>query len=225
MSSQLSVTALRGGFEAQFLSDSDLLSTILGTKITLRDGNQNATLKDLADANYSEPLCLADIVAGDSTDFMSHYGIGKRNAVKLACLGELSRRLWRVSMSRGDLIDCAQRAADYCRQELRFADQEHAIVLFLNTRNRLIRSVEIGVGSSDACTLSSRDIIRTALKYKASSMILIHNHPSGEVDPSSEDIAFSRTLKNAGKLMDLHLNDSIIIGNNDYFSLFEKGLL
>jgi DNA repair protein RadC len=98
-------------------------------------------------------------------------------------------------------------------------------VLLLNTKNHIISIQEISVGSLTASIVHPREVFETAVKHHAASMILIHNHPSGDPTPSREDIAVTERLVKAGKVMDIPVLDHVILGNNRFASLKERGLL
>jgi len=103
---------------------------------------------------------------------------------------------------------------------------EEAWVFSMNTRNKLIATFKIARGSIDAAALSTREIMLQLLLSNAAAFVLVHNHPSGDCEPSSEDISFSRTLRDAGKLLNIRMQDSVIVGENgNYMSLKERGLI
>jgi DNA repair protein RadC len=104
-------------------------------------------------------------------------------------------------------------------------NREHFWVLLLNTKSHIICMKEISVGSLSAAVVHPREVFEMAVKHHAASMILIHNHPSGDPTPSREDIAITERLVKAGKIMDIPVLDHVILGNNRYASLKKKGLM
>ena len=110
-------------------------------------------------------------------------------------------------------------------EEMRHMEQEHLKVLLLNTKNVLLKDVDISDGTVNASIATPREIFIEALKFRGSGIILIHNHPSGDPSPSTEDVLFTKRVLEAGKLMGVPLLDHIIIGDNSYVSLKERGIL
>lgn len=168
---------------------------------------------------------LSNLMCCDTSDFRKIKGLGKVKALQLECICELAKRIAKSITVRDKLMEGPQEAAAYFMETLRYLDHEVAYVYLTDSRNRLIRTVEIAKGSIDAAALSTREIIKSALQFSAAGFILVHNHPSGLCEPSSEDITFSRTLRDAGKLMNIRMTDSIIIGEGTYLSMREKGLI
>ena len=107
----------------------------------------------------------------------------------------------------------------------RFEQREHFAVMLLDTKNHILGLHDVSVGSLQASVVHPREVFRTAVDYAAASMILLHNHPSGDPTPSREDIAVTARLVKAGKIMDIPVLDHVIIGRNRYVSLKDKGLL
>jgi DNA repair protein RadC len=103
--------------------------------------------------------------------------------------------------------------------------QERLGALFLDSKNRLIREREIYVGTLNATTVSTRDVVRLALEENAAALIVFHNHPSGDPSPSAEDIAFTRKLNEASRLFGIELVDHLIIGANRFVSLRKRGVV
>jgi DNA repair protein RadC len=106
-------------------------------------------------------------------------------------------------------------------------DREHFWVIFLNSQNRYLMHTEVSVGTQSATLVHPREVYGPALRVGAASVILVHNHPSGNPTPSAEDLRLTRQLVDAAKLLDLHLHDHIIVGNgtNQWVSLAERGAL
>jgi len=108
--------------------------------------------------------------------------------------------------------------------EMRALDQEHLRVLLLDTRNRLVRIAEVHRGSLNTSLVRIGEIFREALRHNAVGLIVVPNHPSGDSSPSPEDVALTRSLVEAGKLLDLQVLDHLIIGQGRFVSLRERGL-
>lgn len=108
---------------------------------------------------------------------------------------------------------------------LRHELQEHATVLVLSTKNHVLGIMTIGIGSLNACIVHPREVFRAAILSNAASVIFVHNHPSGDPAPSREDIELTNKLVEAGKILDIPLLDSVIIGDGEFESLKEKGVM
>ena len=206
----------------QVLSDAELIAVILRTgtvgKSSLELANEVLAL-DRGKSGLSNFACC------DFSDFITIRGLGRVKALKLACICELSRRLSASHTERWHVLDTPDKAAEYMMETVRHLDHEEVHILLSDAHNRAIRSVQIAKGSLCSASLSAREIIKTALRFDAAGFILVHNHPSGICEPSSEDIAFSKNLQEAGRLMDIRMNDSIIIGDGTFTSLRQRGFL
>ena len=115
-------------------------------------------------------------------------------------------------------------AATYLMAEYRDKAQEYFVVLCLNTKNRIISTVELYKGSLNTSTVRVGEVYKEAIRVNAAAIIIAHNHPSGDSTPSAEDIQVTRDIAAAGKLLDIDLLDHLVIGNDGWFSLRERGL-
>ncbi|KKU39930.1 MAG: replication and repair protein RadC protein, partial [Candidatus Azambacteria bacterium GW2011_GWE2_46_45] len=152
-------------------------------------------------------------------------GIGPAKAAQIKAVFELGKR----SLSSWDKtektkISSAEDVFKLFGQRLKAKKKEHFLVLLLDARNRLIRSVEISVGSLDASIVHPREVFKEAIGESASRLILVHNHPSGDPKPSEADIEITGRLAAAGKILGLEILDHVIIGNKSASSLKEEGL-
>lgn len=204
------------------LSDAELLSVIL------RTGTKDISARDLAEEilKLGNPSGLPGLLHHSLPDYREVRGIGRVKAIQLASIGELSKRIWKSARS-GDELSCTHPAiiADYFMEEMRHMEQEHLKLLILNTKNILIKDVDISKGTVNASLATPRELFIEALRYRGSAIILLHNHPSGDASPSPEDCLFTRRVKEAGNLMGIPLLDHIIIGDTSYVSLKERGIL
>lgn len=116
-------------------------------------------------------------------------------------------------------------AADLFRAYIGDSDREHMVAIFLDTQNRFIGVHTIAVGTVDYCVVNPREVFKAALLCNATSLLLAHNHPSGEPTPSQDDIRLTRDLKKAAELLDIELMDHIVVGEARYASFLELGLL
>lgn len=146
-------------------------------------------------------------------------GIGRVKALQIICIVELSRRLAKSSVSNGPGFSSPAKIAEYYMEDMRHYKQEHMKLLMLNTKSRLLGETILSKGTVNASLVSPRDLFIEALQKNAVSIILLHNHPSGDPTPSREDILLTKRIKEAGDLIGIELLDHIIIGNNCYTSL------
>ncbi|WP_371375526.1 DNA repair protein RadC [Sporomusa aerivorans] len=151
-------------------------------------------------------------------------GIGTAKARKIQCIAEMVKRIYRINNVLPSVIktpeDVFERMAD-----MQFLAVEQFQVIYLNTKNGIIAEEIVAQGTINATIVGGREIFRRAVKLLATSIILIHNHPSGDSLPSQEDIAITRRLVEAGKLLDISVLDHIIIGKGQFESLKERGIL
>jgi DNA repair protein RadC len=147
-----------------------------------------------------------------------------RARVRLAAALELARRL---DLADGGQAALVQGPADVFEitADLRRLRREHFIGLYLNTRNRLLIRETISIGSLNASIVHPREVFEPALRQGAASLIVVHNHPSGETDPSEDDLAITRRLSEAGEILGVPLLDHVIVGGNGYTSLKENQAL
>lgn len=153
-------------------------------------------------------------------------GIGKDKAATLLAAFEISRRIqsqakWFSDKKITSPSDVAEIFIPLLRDELK----ERFIVVSLSTANKIIRHETISIGNLNSSVVHAREIFKSALENSAASIILIHNHPSGNTEPSNEDIAITKRLTEAGKIMDIPVFDHIIIAGNNYTSFVEKRLI
>ncbi|MDO4438192.1 MAG: DNA repair protein RadC [Eubacteriales bacterium] len=209
-------------YGADALSDTELLAVII------KNGTKNNSAIMLADEliNYNNSdKGIANLMYLTREEYRSVKGIGDVKATELLCICELSKRLWRREMFKGHNINSPNMAASYYMEELKYCNQERVYIMLLDTRSVFLKSVMIAKGTVNLAVISPREIFYEALIHRAAAFILIHNHPSGNADPSKEDIVFAEKLKELGSLMNIPLRDSIIIGNNCYISMLEKELI
>ncbi len=212
---------LKNGPES--LSDAELLSIII------RTGSAEANSLDLASEilalNYPQDGILG-LLHLSLPELMSVKGIGRVKGIQLLCVGELSRRIWsRKRLEQPISIRDPESVALYLQEDLRHLDQEEFHVLLFNAKQVLIRDLLISKGTVNASLASPREIFIEALRYQAVSLILSHNHPSGDPEPSQQDILLTQRVQEAGILMGIPLMDHVIIGDYAYVSLKERGLI
>lgn len=207
---------------ASALSDAELLAVILRTG-TKGQGALETARKILSLSPAAEGLLgLHHLTVNE---LKKVPGIGMVKAVQLSCIGELSKRMTRKSIDREELFSSPDVVAAYFMEEMRHKEKEELRVVFLNTKGRRLHDTVISIGTVNSSMVSPREIFLEALKFQAVSIILLHNHPSGDPAPSREDILVTGRVAEAGKLIGISLTDHIIIGDRCYISLKERGML
>lgn len=208
---------LRYGAEA--LSNGELLALIL------RTGSAQENIVNLSNRILKEAGGLNGLLNLHNEEFMNLKGIGEAKAAQLLALAEISKRF--KSFRSGDQYKISQPkdAADLVMEGMRYLKQEHLKVIMLNTKNIVISIKDVSVGSLNSSIVHPREVFCEAIKRSSASIIICHNHPSGDPAPSSEDINLTHRIKECGKLLGIELLDHIIIGDGSYISLKEKGVL
>lgn len=201
------------------LSNAELLA------ILLRSGNRNESAVQLATRILAQSGGLRNLPDLSLEDLQQNKGIGPDKAVMIKAALEMGCRLATTPREGAGSITNPREAADLFMEELRYKKKEYFKVLLLNTKNHVISREEISVGSLSASIVHPREIFNIPLRKSAASVILIHNHPSGDPSPSQEDLEVTRRLVDAGNILGINVRDHLIIGDGCYFSFREKGLL
>ncbi len=204
------------------LSDVQLLAVLL------RTGTRGKTALDLAsDILHSDAIQggLLSIHRWNFHQLMKIKGMGKVKAIQILCISELAKRLAKANATKGLSFEHPKTIAEYYKEDMRHLQQEHMKLLLLNTKNHLIGETNISKGTVNASIITPRELFIDALSKGAVSIILLHNHPSGDPTPSKEDILITKRISEAGRIIGIELLDHIIIGNNSYLSFCEKELL
>lgn len=200
------------------LSDQELLA------ILLRTGTKEKSALDLAQ-DLLKCGGLTFLTQVGTEELSLHKGIGLAKAAQLKAAVELSRRLARQSLGPRPVINTPRDAAQLVMGEMAYLDREHFKVINLNTKNQVMVIDTVSVGSLNASLVHPREVFKLPLKRSAASLILVHNHPSGDTRPSQEDLNITRRLHEAGSLLGIEIVDHLIIGQNNYLSMKEKGYL
>lgn len=152
-------------------------------------------------------------------------GIGPHNVIGLKLIQEVSRRYLKDKMVARPVCHSSKEVFDYLYHALRGQKKEKFKVIFLDAKNQILEEKTVFEGTVDASAIYPREILKEALKQDASSLIFVHNHPSGDPEPSPCDREITKELVFAANIMQLKILDHIIIGNNCYFSFADKGLI
>lgn len=208
-------------YGASTLSDAELLSVILRTGS--RKANALSTAYRILDAHpvHKGIVGLNYLTLKDLEDI---DGVGRVKAIQMKCLAEISRRMSRAVHKPFISFQSPQSIADYYMEKTRYLEKEHVYMLMFDSKHKLIKDVRISEGTINSSMLSPREVFVEALRYEAVFIILIHNHPSGDPTPSIQDIDITNRIYDAGMLIGINLSDHIILGNNCYVSLAERGI-
>lgn len=159
-------------------------------------------------------------------DLVSHPGVGPAGASRLLACLELSRRAAVWTPMRRRTVSTSEDVARLCAPQLRGLDREHFLALALNTKNQLLRIIEVSVGSLNASVVHPRELFKEAVRISAACLVVVHNHPSGDPTPSSADIQLTRRLVKAGDVLGIELLDHVVIGDGGgHASLREMGVM
>ena len=209
-------------YGAAALSDAELLSVII------RTGTRGVSALNLS-KNILTATCGKTGLLGlhrlSTVELTKIKGVGRVKAIQIKCITELSRRLAKQKAEMDLHFHEPSTIAAYYMEDLRHRDQEQIHLMMLNTKNRLLGEKIVSKGTANASMISPREIFLQALHYHAVTIVLIHNHPSGDPTPSNADIDLTKRMQEAGKLLGIELLDHVIIGNRKYMSFRESGIL
>ncbi len=206
-------------YGAAVLSDAELLAIFIGS------GTQGFSALDVARELLQRFGSLTEIASRDVSELRSVRGMGTVRAVVLAAAAELARRLQAEPFSARKVIRSPEDVARMYIPRFRGARTESFHVLLLNAAHQVVREVPVSTGTLTASLVHPREVFRLAITESAAAVILLHNHPSGNAEPSPEDVAVTRQLVSAGTLLDIPVLDHIIIAGDAYTSLRERGLM
>lgn len=206
-------------YGASFLSNAELLAVILRSG-TRKEGILGLTGKLLRDFGG-----LNGVLNADFEELTQHQGIKEVKATQLLAVAELAKRYRSYRSGEEYQISTPRHVADLLQTEMRDQKREVLKVIILNTKNVVLGVVDASVGTLSSSIVHPRDIFRSAITRNAASIILVHNHPSGDPTPSGDDIHSTRRVQEAGTILGIELLDHVIIGGSDFISLKEKGFL
>ncbi|OUS68710.1 hypothetical protein B1748_33185 [Paenibacillus sp. MY03] len=167
---------------------------------------------------------FADLVDVTEQELLTIEGVGKARARQIIATLKLSRII-SAPLPSINTIRSPEDVYKLLEPEFRHLKQEQFVCLFLNTKNGVIAKEVISVGSLNACIVHPREVFRSAIKRSCASIICAHNHPSGNPDPSPEDIAITQRLIESGTIIGIELLDHVVIGSGTYVSLKERGFI
>jgi len=203
---------------ASTLSEAELLAIIL------RVGTVQENVVELSKRILRE-YSLRDLCQLSLGELKQFHGINDAKACQVQACAELASRIYTTKAGEKTSIDSSKDVYELIYPELRFTKKENFFCLFLDTRNNLIRKELVSVGNLNTSVIHPREIFRSAIKESANSVILVHNHPSGNPEPSRDDLEITKLLINAGKLMGIHVLDHVVIGENGHVSMADRNLV
>ncbi len=200
------------------------LSTAELLAIIFRVGVEGENVLALSNRLLSEYGGLSGLARAPFTELQDEHGLGDAKVATLKAAFELGRRLTIASPDDRLQIRSPADGANFLMGEMSMLEQEQLRVMLLDTRNRVLAVPTIYVGSLNTSVIRVSELFREAIRRNAAAIIVVHNHPSGDPAPSPEDVAVTRTIVAAGKLLDMEVLDHLIIGNQRFVSLKERGL-
>jgi DNA repair protein RadC len=201
------------------LSETELLALLL------RTGTGQASAIDLAHSVLSHGTSLRSLGTRTPGELMRIRGIGPAKAVELIAAFEIGRRMQAEPEEERPIIRSPEDAARCIVPILRDRTNEVFFVLLLDSKNALKMKVEVTSGTLNASLVHPREVFKIAIDNRAASIIVVHNHPSGNPDPSREDVEITKQLSEAGRIVGIPLHDHLIVAGDRFTSLAEKGLL
>ncbi len=201
------------------LHDYEVLELLLFYAIPRRD--TKALAKDVLRKFGS----LKKLMDADPKEIEALSGIGSQASLLIRLIKDLGTLYLQEKAMETPQISSTKALLDYCMASMGGLQDEQFSVIFLNAQNRIIKRQVVQEGIVNQAVVYPRKILENALKHKASAIILVHNHPSGNIKPSEADIRLTKTLQDTARVLDIHIHDHIIVGENRYFSFREEGLL
>lgn len=203
---------------AQNLSTSELLA------IVLRTGTQGENVLHLAERLIVEYRSLGGLARADAGELTEARGIGEAKVAEIKAALELGKRLQVEAPEERAQIRSPADAANLVLPSMSLLEQEELHVLLLDTKNRVLATEMVARGSLNVTHIQIAGLFRKAIRASAAAVILVHNHPSGDPTPSPDDVAVTKQVVEAGKLLDIEVLDHLVIGGYRFISLKERGL-
>ncbi len=200
------------------LSNAELLAIII--KSGTREETSVQIAQRILNLNYDPQMGELNFLKSISLyELMQVKGIGRVKAIQLKAICELAIRMSKTSNYKKIQIKSTEDIANLVMEELRFEKREYVKLFLLNTKNEILKCIDVATGGTNFANVNIKEIMAEALKIKAPKMILVHNHPTGDPTPSKMDIKFTDRLYNATRMFDIELLDHIVIGNGNFKSV------
>lgn len=200
------------------LSDEELLAVLIGS------GTKNENALELSDQLIRQQRNRTWLLKASVDELLALSGIGPTKACRILAGLELGKRLSQSRDFHQISLSSPKTVASYFRNLVQGEDREILCVLLLDVKNRPIRKIIVSVGTMEQTLIHPREVFRSAVRAGASGILLSHNHPSGDPEPSPEDIKVTRKLVEAGKILEIPVLDHVIVGDQSYISFKERGL-
>lgn len=205
------------GVEA--LTDAELIALLLRNGVRGKDAVEFA--RDLV-ARFGG---LRGLIAANWNELQKVKGLGPAKIAALLAASEMTRRQFKEELVGQNVVRDPQKVFAYLMSSLRDKKKEIFKVLFLNKGNKILAEKNMFQGTVDEAAVHPREIVKAALEFYATGLILVHNHPSGRIEPSQEDIQMTQRIKSACETVSIRVMDHLIVGDNRFFSFCEQGLL
>jgi DNA repair protein RadC len=192
--------------------------------IILRTGAAGENVLRLSERLLSTFQDLPGLARASIAELTEVKGVGPAKAVEIKAALEIGRRLLTTAPEEKPRITSPADAANLLMSEMSFLDKEHLRLILMDTRNRVLGTPTIYIGSLNTSVIRVGELFRAAIKENAAAFIVAHNHPSGDPSPSPEDVSVTRQIVQAGSLLNIDVLDHIVIGHNRFVSLKERGL-
>lgn len=200
---------------AEVLSNAELLAIIL------KSGTKKESVLELGNKLLSK-YGLERLSSCSLPELMNEYGIGHAKACQMVALFELYRRMNNGVKKEKIIISSAKEIAELYQPRLNHLNQEHFLAVYLDAKNKIIADQTITIGILNASLIHPREVFYGAIKHLAHSVIVLHNHPSGDPAPSDEDLKITKILEKTGEIMGITLIDHVIIGKDSWWSWRER---
>ena len=201
------------------LSDAELLAIFIHT------GTANKSAVDIGRNLLKEYDGIRNILNAERQSLCRHAGLGPVKFALLQASLELGKRYYSEKLFRGHPLSSPQDVADHLKHQLRDQQREVFAILLLDNRHRVIRYEELFYGTLNGASVHPRELVKKVLSHNAAAVIIAHNHPSGVAEPSQSDLNITKRIKRALDLVDVKLLDHLIIGDGEFVSLSDRGLL
>ena len=204
---------------AESLAEYELLEALLFYSVPRRD--TKAAAKELLKTYKT----INHVLDADADALKRHELISDHSITLFRITKAIARHLAEEKIINASVLASWTDIIDYCRTRIGFADKEYFLAIFVNPHNRVIAAEELATGTIDRVSVFPREVVRHALRYHAVAVILVHNHPSGDYQPSAQDIAMTKAISQAMRAVDAKLHDHLIISGAGHFSFKNTGLL
>ena len=201
------------------LSNAELLAIII--KSGTKEETSVQIAQKILNLNYDPQMGALNFLKDVTLEeLMQIKGIGKVKAIQLKALCELANRMSKPSNYKKIQIKSTEQLAKLVMEELRLEKREFVKLFLLNTKNEILKNMDISIGGTNFANVNMKEIISETLKIKAPKIILVHNHPTGDPTPSEADIHYTDKLYNAAMMFDIELMDHIVVGGSNFRSVF-----